>query len=220
MPDADPTSTPNRTPDLGAAGERSLQLPRRVAVVGTTGSGKTTYAGELARRLDVPHIELDALYWEPEWTHAAHDVFRERIREATATGGWVTDGNYATATGAMLWEAADTLLWLDYSIALIYRRLFMRTTRRAIRGVELWNGNRESLRAGFMSRDSLFVWALRTHWKHRREWPAMLREPRFAHLTVHRFRSPRAAARYLDGFAATGTTSGGPPRATTDTLTG
>jgi adenylate kinase family enzyme len=39
-------------------------------VVGTSAVGKTTLAAALSRRLGVPHIELDALYWGPGWTRA------------------------------------------------------------------------------------------------------------------------------------------------------
>src|SRR5262245_27291374 len=94
-------------------------MPRRIAVVGTTGSGKTTLARRLAERLGVPHIELDSLFWGPDWTPVAADVFLSRIRSAIAAERWVSDGNYVGSTDAMLWTAADTLVWLDYSIARI-----------------------------------------------------------------------------------------------------
>ncbi|TME62901.1 MAG: AAA family ATPase, partial [Chloroflexi bacterium] len=50
-------------------------MSRRISVVGTTGSGKTTFARELARRLGVPHVELDALAWGPNWTLVPVEVF-------------------------------------------------------------------------------------------------------------------------------------------------
>ena len=175
----------------------AARAPRRIAVVGTTGSGKTTLARRLAERLGVPHIELDALFWGPDWTPVEGEVFLARIRSAIAAERWVSDGNYVGSTDAMLWTAADTLVWLDYSIARIYRQLFVRTTTRSINKVELWSGNTESLRKGFMSRDSLFVWALKSHWRHRREWVAKLTTPEFAHLRVVRLRSPRATEAYV-----------------------
>jgi hypothetical protein len=41
--------------------------------------------------------------------------------------------------------------------------MFKRTIRRAWKREELWNGNRESFRLAFLSRDSLLLWGI-THW--------------------------------------------------------
>jgi hypothetical protein len=68
---------------------------RRINVVGTSSVGKTTVAAALASQLGVPHEELDALHWEPNWTAAPDDVLRERVRHALSGDGWVVDGNYA-----------------------------------------------------------------------------------------------------------------------------
>ncbi len=62
-------------------GERTTGLSR-IAVVGTTGASKTMLARRIADRLGLPHVELDAIYWEPDWTHAPDDVFRQRVAEA------------------------------------------------------------------------------------------------------------------------------------------
>ncbi|HEY7847048.1 MAG TPA: hypothetical protein VIC83_02515, partial [Candidatus Limnocylindria bacterium] len=67
---------------------------RRINVVGTSASGKTTFARALAARLAVPWVELDALHWEAGWTEADDAVMRERVRRAIAGDGWVVDGNY------------------------------------------------------------------------------------------------------------------------------
>jgi adenylate kinase family enzyme len=164
--------------------------PRRVIVGGTTGSGKTTLAGQIAAIIGAPHVELDALHWEPNWTEAPADVFRERIAAALTGDRWVVDGNYSVARD-LTWSRADLLIWLDYSLARIYWQLLRRTTRRVRTQEELWSGNRERFRAAFFSRESLFVWALQTHWKRRRIWPPLLADPTWSHLRYVHIRSSR-----------------------------
>jgi adenylate kinase family enzyme len=163
-------------------------LPRRVIVGGTTGSGKTTLGREVAGIIDARHIELDALHWEPNWTEAPTDVFRARVAEAIALERWVVDGNYSVIRD-LTWDAADLLVWLDYSIARVYWQLLRRTTRRVFTREELWAENRERLRTAFFSRESLFVWAVKTHWKRRRMWPPLLAQASYAQLRFVHIRS-------------------------------
>src|SRR5262249_29948937 len=124
----------------------SLQLceeltVRRVSVIGVTGSGKTTFAASLASRLHLPHVELDALHWEPDWRMAELEVFRNRVGSAAAGDGWVIEGNYSKVRD-LVWARADTVVWLDYSFPLTFVRLLRRTIARVRTGEELWNGNR------------------------------------------------------------------------------
>jgi adenylate kinase family enzyme len=156
-------------------------------------------AGRLAARLGARHIELDALHWDPNWTEAPWDVFRERLAPALATDRWVVDGNYSRVRD-LTWGRADTLVWLDYPLLLTLVRLTRRTIRRVVRRELLWNGNRERLWVQF-TRDSLFVWALTTHARRRREILASLADPAFTHLTTVRLRSPRQAAKWLSAVA-------------------
>ncbi len=165
-------------------------------MVGTTGSGKTTLAAQLAHRFDVPHIELDALHWEPNWTEAPLDVFRARVTSALAAECWVTDGNYSKVRD-LVWSRADTLIWLDYDLPVVFRRLVRRTFRRVFLRETLWNGNRETFRGAFLSRESLFLWALKTQKRRRREYPALLAQPEYAHLAVIHLATPRVAGRWL-----------------------
>jgi adenylate kinase family enzyme len=174
---------------------------RRIVVLGVTGSGKTTLAATLARRLSVPHVEMDALHWDAGWTEAPDDIFRERTALALAGDAWVADGNYSKIRD-IAWGRADTLVWLDYSLSLILWRLVRRTTGRIITRVELWNGNRESLRGAFFSRDSLFVWALQTHQRRRIEYTTLPLQPEYAHLLMIRLTSPAATRRWLERFPA------------------
>ena len=183
-------TAPRRIPPLGLAG------CRRIVIVGTTGSGKTTLATQLARHLDVPRIELDALHWGPNWTPAPREQFRAGVAAATSAPAWVADGNYG-AIRDLLWPRADTIVWLDYPLAVNLWRLTRRNLGRIVRREALWHGNRETLRTHFFSRDSLYLWAVRSHGRHRREWSALFASGDYPHLAVVRLRSPGSTRRWL-----------------------
>jgi adenylate kinase family enzyme len=166
-------------------------------VVGLTGSGKTTLAGQLASRMDVPHVELDALFWEPGWVEAYPHVFRARIAEATSGHGWVTCGNYwSKAAHDILWPRADTIVWLDLPLRVALRRVTVRTVRRGLTGVELWSGNREHL-GGLWAKDSLLRWAVANHSRLRDRYLASVDDPLWSHLEFVRLRTPGAVRRWL-----------------------
>ncbi len=151
---------------------------RRLNVVGTSSSGKTTLALALAERLAIPCIELDALHWEPNWSEAPDEVMRERVRSAISGEEWVVDGNYS-AIRDLVWARADTVVWLDLPLPTILARYARRTIRRILLRQQLWSGNRERL--GFLlGRDSLLWWILGTYRRRRRDYPVLLASPREA----------------------------------------
>jgi adenylate kinase family enzyme len=178
------------------ADEAVTGYPRRIAVVGTTGSGKTTLARGLSLRLELPHVELDALYWEPNWTEAPVDLFRRRAEEALAGSGWVVDGNYGKVRD-IVWGRAELLVWLDYALPVIVQRLVSRTLRRVITREVLWNGNQERWRDLLFSRDALWLWALKSYRRKRREYPVLFDRAEYRHLVVVRLRSPGDCQRWL-----------------------
>src|SRR5947207_10692786 len=93
---------------------------RRVVVVGISGSGKTTVAANLAARLRVPHIEMDALHHGPNWTEATAAEMRFRVEAALAAApnGWIVDGDYGRKIGDLVLRRADTLVWIDLPLHL------------------------------------------------------------------------------------------------------
>jgi adenylate kinase family enzyme len=168
----------------------------RVNVKGISGSGKSTFSRELAERLDVPYLEIDAVNHGPNWTEASADELQARVREfmAAVPDGWVIDGNYESKLGDLVLEAADTIVWLDPPLRVSLGRLWRRTLRRIRGQVELWSGNRESWRGAFWGRSSLFAWTLRSWLRHRRRWPRHFAgDPR-----VVRLRSEQEARRWLE----------------------
>ena len=167
---------------------------RRINVVGTSAVGKTSMAAALAALLDVPHVELDALHWEPNWTEAPDDVLRDRVQSAISGVGWVVDGNYAKVRD-LLWERVEAVVWLDLPLRTVLWRYLARTGRRVARREELWSGNRERLSTHLFTRDSLLWWILTTYPKRRREYPPLLAAR--PDLVAIRLRSGRAADRWL-----------------------
>ena len=121
---------------------------KRIAIIGATGSGKTTLARQLSRVLGIYHIELDSIMWLPDWQKEDWDVTRQQVQQKMDTSGWVCDGNYSKLRD-IIWQQADTIIWLDYPFLLVFFRLFFRTMKRVFLRTRLWNNNRESFQKTF-----------------------------------------------------------------------
>jgi adenylate kinase family enzyme len=176
-------------------------MGRRINLIGTSGSGKTTVSRELARRLGVEAVELDALVHGPNWAETSDGALRTLLESTLARETWVVDGNYRHKLGDLVLRHAETVVWLDLPLRTKLRRLWKRTMRRLGGSEELWNGNRESLRSAFVGRESLFVWAIRSHVAHRRALPELLASPHLRHLRVIRLRSAAEVTRWLEDFS-------------------
>jgi adenylate kinase family enzyme len=193
----------SRASAFGMSSDRAEMDLRRVAVIGTSCSGKTTFAAALAARLQAPHIELDALHWRADWVPAPRADFRQAVAAATTAERWVSDGNYSVVHD-LVWGRATAVIWLDYRFPLVLWRALYRTTRRALRREELYSGNRESFRKAFLSRDSILWWVMTTYGRHRREFPLLFEQTAFAHLETIAFRRPHEADAFLRGIAGRG----------------
>jgi adenylate kinase family enzyme len=169
----------------------------RIAVLGVTASGKTTVASRLSQILGIPHVELDSIHWGPNWAKPDPDDFRRRVGEALAGPAWVTDGNYSEAR-PVVWQRATTLVWLDYGLPVIYWQLIGRTLRRILSREELWNGNRETFRDAFFSKDSLFLYAYSSRKRQRTNYPKVFLQPEHAHLQVIHLKSRGETKRWLE----------------------
>jgi len=174
------------------------EVGRRIAIYGNSGSGKSTLGRALGARLGVPYIELDEIFhYRPNWEDRTDEDFRAQVRERldASPEGWVCDGNYGAVRDLILPEA-DTAIWLRLPFHVVYWRLASRTIVRSFRGAPLWNGNRESLRQTFFSKDSMLLWGI-TSWRRsrRRTAEALASIPHGAHVIV--LRSPREVSEFV-----------------------
>ena len=66
----------------------------RINVLGTSGSGKSTFSKKLADKLNVPYVQLDELFWKPNWTESSDEELFPKLEKAVSSDEWVLDGNY------------------------------------------------------------------------------------------------------------------------------
>ena len=172
---------------------------QRVSVVGTSGSGKSTLGRALAGALGTDFLELDSVYHQPGWVPLPRDEFRDRVSVALAGERWVIDGNYTSNVKDLVWARADTVVWLDLPKRTVMRRIIWRSFQRAVRRVELWNGNRERWRNFFAldKEESVIAWAWQTHAVTRAKLEAAMADPANAQLRFVRLKNPAEVRRFL-----------------------
>jgi adenylate kinase family enzyme len=170
--------------------------PRRIWIVGPCGSGKSHVADLLAARAGVPAVHLDDLHFEPGWVEVPDHEMRVEVDAATAAPGWVVDGNYG-GVARDLRRRADLVVWLDLPFRTTFPRVVARTFSRWARRETCCSGNREGFRDTFLSRQSIFWWAITTHRRTRRKL-----EDELASQPHVRLRSPRDVSAFLARAAA------------------
>lgn len=179
--------SPGRLDDL------CLQDLQRVNVVGVSGSGKSTLARRLAKVLGSELIEMDQLYWGPNWTEPEVPVFRERLRAALTGSQWVLDGNYDSKTRDLKFELTTALVWVDLPFMPTLFQAVSRAVRRSWTKQELWpgTGNRESFRRSFFSHDSVVLWTAASYRRVRRRYRDLKGARGVKHMRYIRLRSRR-----------------------------
>jgi adenylate kinase family enzyme len=169
---------------------------RRVVVVGASGAGKSSLARELSVLLGIPHIELDALHWGPNWTEVPSAVRRSRVEAAVAAEAWTICGNYLPLRD-IIWPRADTVVWLDYSMGVVMWRVVRRSVCRCVTKESLWSTNVETWGKTFFSSDSIIVWSWNTWRSIRHQYSTLFRAQEWPGIEKYRFRSPRQTENWL-----------------------
>ncbi|HKA24787.1 MAG TPA: AAA family ATPase [Candidatus Eisenbacteria bacterium] len=164
---------------------------KRALVLGSGGSGKTTFAVRLARLTGLPLIHLDSHYWLPNWQKRSDDEWASIVRELVSRDCWIMDGNYGGTLDERL-KACDTVFFLDVPRGQCLSRVLRR---------QLLNGGRAraEMPEGCAERFSLeflaWIWTYPT----RRRGPILERlEGLRSDRLVHVFRSDAEIDHFLD----------------------
>jgi adenylate kinase family enzyme len=140
--------------------DRLDPAPRRIALAGAPGAGKTTLARALAPVIDAVAVELDELAHGPGWS--IRPEFIADVRAFTAGERWITEWQFDEAR-PIIAERADTIVWLDLPRWLVMLRLFRRCVYRRWHREVLWGGNMEPpLWTVFVERNHMLRWGWRS----------------------------------------------------------
>ena len=153
------------------------KVGRRICVIGTSGSGKTHVARELAGRLHIPYISNDAIIWRANWQETPADERIASFDAATSLPAWTIDGNLdSKAEDQLVLRRCDTVVWLDLPRWQVHAQVIARTLYRLVTREPLWHGNKESIRM-MLSRDSVIWWSIKTFARRRRTYGALFANP-------------------------------------------
>ncbi|WP_461205805.1 DNA topology modulation protein [Clostridium sp. DL1XJH146] len=84
-------------------------IGKRIVVIGSPGSGKSTFARKLAEIIEIPLVHLDKEYWNAGWVETPRDEWIKKQKNMISAEEWIIDGNYSS-TLSMRIEKADTII--------------------------------------------------------------------------------------------------------------
>lgn len=166
---------------------------KRILIIGTSGSGKSTLAKRLSNCLQVPFFASDPFYWEPGWKITPSEKVRQQVMDVIKHEAWVLDGNFDEER-EFVWKQADCIVWLDYSLATICRRILFRNFLWLIENQPIWSENRMTLQRAISGiRHSVKSYPLK-----RRNYPKWLAE--LSGTETHRFRTSHETEIWLQSL--------------------
>lgn len=92
----------------------------RIAIIGNAGGGKSVLAQKIGAKYLIPVYEFDTLQWKPGWVQAPQEEITATHHDWLSQPGWVIDGWGSWEQLRERFEAADTLIFVDYALYVHY----------------------------------------------------------------------------------------------------
>lgn len=87
----------------------------KIIIIGSPGSGKSTFARKLRDITNLPLYYLDMLWHKKDRTNISREEFDEKLEKILKKDKWIIDGNYQRTIEMRLKEC-DTVFLMDYPL--------------------------------------------------------------------------------------------------------
>lgn len=140
---------------------------------------------------------MDHLYWAPDWRPVLPGDFQQKVAMSVKSESWIVDGNYSSVRD-LIWPKATHVIWLDFPFYVVFWRAIKRVIRHLFHKTIFCNGNYETFNRVFLSKDSILLWVIKTYWRRKISFTALLKKPEYRHLKVIHVRSPKKLKIYFE----------------------
>lgn len=103
-----------------------MDLGQRIAIVGVSATGKSTFARALAEKTALPLVMADLIMWQPGWEYVGDEETAARLLAASAEDEWIIEGYLTRAAREQVFRRAHTVIHLDYARQVAARRYLQR----------------------------------------------------------------------------------------------
>jgi len=97
----------------------------RIMIIGSSGSGKSTFSRQLGEVIKLPVYHLDLFFWKPGWIETPKDEWEELNKQLVSKDNWIIDGHYGRTIDIRM-QAADVIIFFDLSPMITTYRVLKR----------------------------------------------------------------------------------------------
>ncbi|MFZ3589501.1 AAA family ATPase [Bacillus sp. DJP31] len=102
---------------------------KKIHIIGSVGSGKTTLARRLSFELNIPYYEIDNLVWKRSGNgdiRNSEDDRNEQLRTIIQSDNWIIEGVHSEEWVEQSFQHADVIVFLDPKYSVRTKRIIKR----------------------------------------------------------------------------------------------